>query len=196
MISVSSSQTIARSALEWVRRSGLEPDYVVDAPIGPLGQKRMAAQRFAERVINERFNKDKKGKKKFQGLIAVIVGEYSLPSDEYISWLLVGPDGIGIAFDSSKTIDHAIHGNENPPCSDIQIARAIFHELGHIFMTSELLSTDRERIVKNGRTYTPAATAEQEEKAWVWAIFALAIQLGHHARTRGDEYDDAVAANL
>lgn len=158
---------VAPSVHSTIQNSGLPPDYIA-APT--LSGKRMAAHRFAEFVTRKRFGR------------AAVICECSLPQSGYVSWLLVGP--LGIAFDSEQVRAWSTIVGENAPAEEVQIARAIMHELGHIFGTPGLLSRQHKRIIKKGQTFTAPATKEEEDTAWVWAMSAFAIALGHHAWRR------------
>lgn len=169
MISKSAlSSKFMSSAHSVVRSSGLSPDHIAPPTIAA---KRMAAVRFAQAVTKRRFRK------------AAVVLPYSpLPQKGYVSWLLVRP--LGIAFDGAQVSSWWKRRSGNAPQPDVQIARAIMHELGHMFATPGLLSRTRKRIKKNGKFWTPACTPQEEEKAWVWALLAFGIALGHYARDR------------
>jgi len=181
MIAVGAMQRIGRSAHKVLQQSGLPIEYLVGAP---LAAKRMAALRFAQVVTTNEFK------------TPAVVAECSLPVPEYLSWLLVRP--LGIAYDSSQVMQKSVYGGGEAPHKELQVSRALLHEVGHIFATRELLSDVRKRITKNGRVFTPPCSAKQEEKAWVWAICALGIQLGHHAMRRrgGPQHDNTMGIHI
>jgi len=168
---------IAQSAYVSIHKSGLPPDYIVAAP---LTAKRMAAMRFAQAVT-----------KQMSGTPAVII-ECTLPKPGYLSWLLLRP--LGIAFDSSQVRAGVRAKRQNVPPDETQIARAILHELGHIFATPELLARRQSLIVKDGKTFAPPGTPLEEERAWVWAMSVFGIAMGYYARRRREcaFYDDAM----
>jgi hypothetical protein len=144
-----------------------------------IASKRMTAYRFAEWAIERR------------GFRAIIC-EHSLPQTGYVSWLLVQPF-LGIAFDTNQLHAWSQLKGENAPATEIQIARALVHEVGHIYGSPGLLSRQKKRVVIDGRTFTACATEEEEERAWVWAMCAFGIALGDHAayvRHQG-EVDDS-----
>jgi len=192
MIPVEEAVDIARSACEVVEQSGLTKDYVVDAPLNNLGMKRMSALHFAEIVLRQKIKQDYP---KDPVSKAPIVVPMKLSEEGYLSWLLVAKHFVGIAYDRRRLLKDSVHRGPNPPAGDLQIARAIFHELGHVFMTPELFT----KSVKSKRKIpicTPMADPKQEERAWVWAMFALGVQMGHHASTNAPGIDDTVAANV
>ncbi|MHC4476260.1 MAG: hypothetical protein ACYTEL_11480 [Planctomycetota bacterium] len=169
MVSQDAMRKIAESAYVAIQKSGLEEDWVV--PPTRLA-KRMSAVRFAQAVTKKRYG------------TSAVIGDYPLPIKGYLSWLLVQP--LGIAFDSSQVFGQG-SAPENVPDVEVQISRAVLHECGHILGTPELLSREGRRRTIGGRRFTECCSPEEEERAWVWALCALGIALGHHARKQRED---------
>ena len=178
MISQGALQKITESVYNTIKKCGLDYDWIV--PPTRLA-KQMTALRFAQFAIRKKYG----GKKP-----APIVQYSPLPRHGYLSWLLVRPF-IGIAFDKDQEFGRET-APENTPVIDVQIARTILHECGHLFSTDELLSSDEGLIEIEGITFTKCSSPEQEEKAWVWAMCAFGLAMGHYAwkRRDGNDYDD------
>jgi hypothetical protein len=163
---------IAQSVHKVMQASDLPMEYIVAPP--PLASHKVAALAFAQSVTKNLLDLKK----------PPVICQYSLPLQGYLSWLLIGP--LGIAFDSSQVVS----GHQRPT-ADVQLARAIIHECGHIFGTRKLLSRSRKRVKKSGKLWTPRCTPQEEEAAWVWAMCAFGIAIGHYAyKNRSAGYID------
>ncbi len=179
-------EEIAREAydrvIESMHRRGLTGDWLVLAPDNKLETKMMRALVFAQRITRQ-WNKGQ----------SIPVVQHRLPRDQYVSWLMVRP--FGIAYDSRRTLKSPLVGKGDHPSQDMQIARAIVHELGHIFATPELFATDRPRETQDGDVFTPPCSPKEEGKAWFWAMCVWGTELAFHAweQRHADHFDNSMA---
>jgi hypothetical protein len=180
---------IVRSAYDVVIKSmrlGLDADYLIMAPDNVLGVKRMAALRFAQ-LVTKHLNNNR----------PIPIINHTLPRPQYISWLTMRP--FGIVYDRTKMLKGPLIGKGSYPSANMQIARAIIHELGHIFATPNLFSTKRSRPrSSDGTIFSPLCSPEEEGEAWLWAGCVWATQLAFHAwnqRKKGS-FDNAMGATI
>lgn len=158
----------------------------------PRRSKAQAALNFAQKVTLRKFRKE---------INVFPVGRLpSMDGKKYVSWLIKDDHGIpaAIAININQMLEWIKEREQYTKqgelydgcvkcCKDVQYARVIMHELGHILATPELLTGAV--IEQDGKRYAKGATPEQEEKAWIGAITLLALALGDHAGdcTRGDD---------
>jgi len=123
----------------------------------------------------------------------------------YASWLFsMGEGRMKVVYDHSqiqgwakeqmKTIIGSPPPNNAPALSkfleDVQTTRSLLHELGHLRLAEDLLANLR-KSPPNERKW---ATAQEEQKAWVFAFCFLGLMLGkyaHETRQIDDHCDDA-----
>jgi len=98
----------------------------------------------------------------------------NLPKPEFASWLFSTGDGrMAIAVDN-KQID--AWTKVSTLSRDVQMARSVVHELGHFHLSESL------RQGRQPGGYTSAATAAEEEKAWIFCFAFFAVLMGSYAR--------------
>jgi hypothetical protein len=147
-----------------------------------IGRKKGLAIRFAQKITKKRFGKP----------VSILTIGGRLPVKDYASWLIVNP--MGIAIDS--TLVQKWSESPHSPKYDVQFARTIIHELGHIFATDEMLKAKTTKLPSG--EYSVSADPKQEETAWVWAFILIGLALGDHAwfRKQGGNADDTVTISV
>lgn len=122
---------------------------------------------------------------KFTGVIPYRFSRFPLTG--YGSWLFARKKPvIVINYDQLKAWEQNPPGDYAVP-GLVQAARAVLHEIGHLRLHKHLLAG-----APPGR-FARAATRQEEEEAWVYAMCALAILVGRYARQVRPDNSSAIA---